>query len=76
MVDLIDDLDLIELIEPKLRELLSSNNYPRKIIPIIRRSTLMALKEIKGKWCNSIKLLIKTINKYTKHQNMKEISHF
>ncbi|PIM94850.1 Elongation factor Tu [Candidatus Hodgkinia cicadicola] len=63
-VDLIDDLDLIELIELELRELLSSNNYPGKIIPIIRGSALMALKETKGKWCDSIKLLIKTIDKY------------
>ncbi len=76
-VDLIDDLDLIELIELELRELLSSNNYLGNITPIIRGSALIALKETKGKWYDSIKLLIKTImiNIY-QHQNVKEIRYF
>ncbi|PIM96813.1 Elongation factor Tu [Candidatus Hodgkinia cicadicola] len=63
-IDLIDDLDLIELVELELRELLSSYNYPGNEIPIVRGSALMALKETKGEWCNTIKLLIETIDKH------------
>src|ERR1700751_2040229 len=44
-VDMVDDPELLELVELEVRELLSSYQFPRDDIPIIKGSALCALEE-------------------------------
>ncbi|PIM95761.1 Elongation factor Tu [Candidatus Hodgkinia cicadicola] len=61
-IDLIDDSELIDIVELEVRELLSYYGYSGNTIPIVRGSALLALQDVKGKWCDSIKLLIETVD--------------
>ncbi|PIM96554.1 Elongation factor Tu [Candidatus Hodgkinia cicadicola] len=63
-IDLVDDLELIDIVELELRELLSYYGYSGNTIPIIRGSALLALQDIDGQWCKSVKSLIEAIDKY------------
>src|SRR5439155_22807052 len=43
-VDMMEDEELLELVEPELRELLSKYNFPGDDIPIVRGAALKALE--------------------------------
>ncbi len=47
--DMVDDAELIELVETKIRELLSKYDFPGDDTPIIVGSALKLWKEIKAK---------------------------
>ncbi len=61
-INLIDDSELIDIIELEVRELLSYYGYSSNTMPIVRESALLVLQDVKGKWCDSIKLLIETVD--------------
>jgi elongation factor Tu len=43
-VDLVDDVELLEIVEEEIREVLSKNDFPGDITPIVRGSALKALE--------------------------------
>jgi elongation factor Tu len=67
-VDLVDDPELLELVELEVRELLTKYEFPGDKIPIIKGSSINALKCGCGKEecknCGSIVQLMKAIDEY------------
>jgi len=65
-IDLVDDPELLDLVEMELRDLLKEYQFPGDEIPIVRGSSLPALKseDPNSPECECIKNLLKAIDEY------------
>ena len=61
---MVDDEELLDLVEMKVKELLDQYDFPGDDTPIIRGSALGALEDPSGKWRNKIVELFEKIDEY------------
>src|SRR5438105_9818881 len=62
-VDMVDDPELLELVEPEVRELLKSYQFPGDDLPVIKGSALQALNGDE-KWEKSVDELMAKVDEY------------
>ncbi|CAM5728473.1 Elongation factor Tu [Streptomyces fumanus] len=60
--DMVDDEEIMELVELKVRELLSEYEFPGDDLPVVKVSALKALEEGEKEWVDSVLNLMKAVD--------------